>query len=211
MSADINFIYFDVGGVAILDFSKTNKWQEMMEDLHVTGESKQHIFIEHFRKAEADLCTGKKTSDQVLDAIISDTGIQLPLGYSALDDFVNRFEKNDGMSELIADVSNKYRVGLLTNMFTGMLDKIKQAELLPQVEWGTIVDSSIVGVRKPEEAIYMHAESTAGVAASEIFFIDNAPENIEAAHKRGWQTFLYDPGAAAESNAQLQKYLSELS
>ncbi len=29
----IKFVYFDLGGVAELDYSKTNKWEELMHDL----------------------------------------------------------------------------------------------------------------------------------------------------------------------------------
>ena len=33
---DIKFIYFDIGGVLLLDFSKTNKWLEMRRDLGIS-------------------------------------------------------------------------------------------------------------------------------------------------------------------------------
>lgn len=36
----IKFIYFDVGGVVILDYSKTNKWNEMLTDLGIPEELK---------------------------------------------------------------------------------------------------------------------------------------------------------------------------
>jgi len=35
MNKNIKFIYFDVGGVAILDFSKTNKWKEITKALEI--------------------------------------------------------------------------------------------------------------------------------------------------------------------------------
>ena len=31
----ISFVYFDVGGVVMLDFSKTNKWYELKHDIGV--------------------------------------------------------------------------------------------------------------------------------------------------------------------------------
>jgi hypothetical protein len=33
MKKDISFIYFDVGGVLIQDFSGNNKWNELLSEL----------------------------------------------------------------------------------------------------------------------------------------------------------------------------------
>ena len=59
MNHDIKFIYFDVGGVAILDFSKTNKWQEMTQALGV-NELNRKKFDEIYNEFEPEICVSKK-------------------------------------------------------------------------------------------------------------------------------------------------------
>ena len=54
----IKFIYFDVGGVVILDYSKTNKWNEMLEDLGVSEETKP-MFNQLFEEHEQRICSGE--------------------------------------------------------------------------------------------------------------------------------------------------------
>ena len=69
------------------------------------------------------------------------------------------------------------------------------------------MDSSVVGHRKPEAAIYEIAENLAKVPVENIFFVDNTPRNLEAAANRGWQTLLYDPLQPEVSSQQLQQLL----
>lgn len=68
---------------------------------------------------------------------------------------------------------------------------------------GVIIDSSIVGLRKPQGAIYELAEKESTVKAENILFIENSIEHTDAAKKRGWQTLLYDPSDTSSSNKEL--------
>ncbi|MGI9578528.1 MAG: HAD family hydrolase [Microthrixaceae bacterium] len=49
-----------------------------------------------------------------------------------------------------------------------------------------IVISGEVGVTKPNEEIFRHAEQRFGFAPSEALFIDDSPKNIEGARRCGW-------------------------
>ena len=84
---------------------------------------------------------------------------------------------------------------------------IKERELLPKVKWDAIVDSSVVGLRKPDEEIYERAEREAGVKGEEILFIDNMAKNLVMAEKRGWETFLYNSADYEQSNKELREFL----
>ena len=111
------------------------------------------------------------------------------------------------MWPLAQAAQKKYQVGLLTNMYPRMLKLIQEQQLIPPLSWQAIVDSSAVGHRKPETAIYEIAEHLAKVPADNIFFVDNTPKNLEAAAARGWQTLLYDPLQPEVSSQQLQQLL----
>lgn len=202
---EIKFLYFDVGGVSIIDFSGNNKWEEMIRSFGVTDENKKHFDLV-WGKYENRLCT-----DCDIDTIVPEfrqvKGISMPEEYSMLTDFVQRFERNHSIMPVIENAKGKYRVGLLTNMYPRMLEAIKEYGLLPELEWDAIIDSSVVGHQKPDPHIYEIAEKMAGVKPEEIFFIDNSNQNIQMAQERGWNTFLYDPQKPEESSRHLAESL----
>lgn len=206
MQSEIKFVYFDVGGVVIKDFSKTNKWEEMLSDLRVSADIRQQ-FADSFDKYEIDFCIGRETSDFVQYAR-REFNIYFPEDYDMTVDFVDRFEANTGLWPIIEGFKNKRKVGLLTNMYPRMLEMIRNRKLLPTVKWDAIIDSSIEGCMKPDPAIYHLAESRADVRAEEILFVDNSSKNIDTAKELGWQTFLYDPADVEESNKQLIQLLA---
>lgn len=207
MNDKIKFIYFDVGGVAVLDFSKTNKWDEMTKDLGV-NEFNRKKFDVIFSEFEPEICVSRKTLEEFIDVVNNKLKLDIPKSYDMLDDFVNRFEPNTTIEPILQNLSKKYRLGLLTNMYPNMLDKIKARNILPKVEWDVIIDSSIVGHRKPQDSIYELAENKSGTNPKNILFVENTVTHIDAAKKRGWQTLLYDPSDVSGSNSELEKKLS---
>lgn len=47
---------------------------------------------------------------------------------------------------------------------------------------------------KPDPALYRVVENLSGVSPSQILFLDDRPENVEAARQLGWQAFVHhDP------------------
>lgn len=201
-SNSISFIYFDVGGVLALDFSKNNKWKQMLEDLGVSGQ-KRTRFEQLFDKYEPEICIGRAIEEFVAEAQ-KELDINFPPNYSMTRDFVDRFEPNEGLYNIVEKLSKDYSLGLLTNMYPGMLELIKLKGLLPEVDWDIVVDSSIEGVRKPQEKIFELSEQRAKVRPEQILFIENTQRHIDAAKQRGWNTLLYDPGSLEKSNKDLE-------
>lgn len=201
----ISFIYFDVGGVVIKDFTASNKWEEMEYDLGITKEI-QPQFIQFWDSYKNDICIGKDI-DTLIPLLRSELNLNIPETYSWLIDFVDRFDPNYSIWKLIQSVSKKYRIGLLTDMYSRMLNEIQASGLLPPVEWDVIVDSSVEGCKKPNREIFDLAQSRAREPAHEILFIDNAMKNIEAAKELGWQTFYYDSSNYEQSTNRLEQMI----
>jgi putative hydrolase of the HAD superfamily len=55
-----------------------------------------------------------------------------------------------------------------------------------------VIDSSEIGMRKPEERIYIHTERMLGLPGEALFFVDDLGVNLKPARARGWQTLKYE-------------------
>jgi len=200
----IKFVYFDVGGVVIKDFSASNKWDELCNEIGITLDT-QGKFEEIWNSC-------KETRDTVFDVdnllpvFEKDLGLKLPKDYSFLMGFVKRFEKNESIWSVISEMKKEVPVGLLTNMYPRMLDKIYEANIMPKVGWDAVIDSSVVKIQKPYNDIYKLAEEKANAKGNEILFIDNSKVHLDAAVKFGWQTFWYDSADVETSSRELMEY-----
>ncbi len=72
----------------------------------------------------------------------------------------------------------------------------------PAGELDALIDSCVVGVRKPDPKIFRIAEETLGVSSSECLLIDDLAENCSAAEESGWQSIRFT------SNSQTLRELS---
>ncbi|HLE48524.1 MAG TPA: HAD-IA family hydrolase [Patescibacteria group bacterium] len=204
----IKFIYFDVGGVVIKDFSGTNKWIELQRGIGIKPEQDQE-FVEFFDKYEPEVCLGRNI-ETLVPLMKKKFGLKLPKDYSFLKDFVDRFEKNESIWPVIEKAKSKFGIGLLTNMYTNMLGLVKKRGLLPNIDWDVVIDSSVEKVIKPTEAIFKLAQERSGVNVNEIMFVENGKKHVEAAKAFGWQTFLYDSTNLEDSSKNLLNSLSSL-
>jgi FMN phosphatase YigB (HAD superfamily) len=202
----ISFVYFDLGGVLVRDFSGTDNWNVMKREFGVP-EKRWKEFDDLYDTYEMeDVCLTRDV-DTLIPIFAERFGIQFPKGYSWLSDFVSKFERNPSIYPIIKHVQKNCRTGILTNMYPRMFDAIEEAGLLPPYSWDVIIDSTVVGFQKPDKKIFMLAEKLAGVKKKEILFIENTKENIEGAKAVGWQTFWYDSSDHEESCRKLATFL----
>ena len=99
-----------------------------------------------------------------------------------------------------------YRTGLVTNNIEAFREGWRS--LIPVDElFDSVVDSSEVGVRKPDPAIYQLALERTGVTAARTVFVDDFAGNIAAAEKLGmWGILVEDD--PADALAALDRLLS---
>lgn len=199
----LKFIYFDVGGVTLFDFSGTNKWEEMLEAIGVNG-SNRGKFDEIWKKYKKRRCIDFDI-DLMAVELREYVGLEIDEGFSFLDEFVQRFEPNISIWPVIKYARKNFKIGLLTDQYPRMLDEIyKRRDLMPEIDWDVVVDSSIVKHQKKGPEIFKIAQKLAKVEnPQDILFIDNTEEKLTHAQALGWQTFLYDPTRAAESSSDL--------
>ncbi|MFC1653867.1 HAD family hydrolase [Patescibacteria group bacterium] len=201
----LKYIYFDVGGVLIIDFDKSNKWQELKDDLKVS-KTENGKFDEVWKNNTQRACLDYNV-DNLIPILEKYLRISFPDNYSLHQDIVDRFEHNESIWDVVNKAKEKYKLGMITNIYPGMLEKIHQKNLLEPIDWHAVVDSSVVGLQKPDNKIYKHAQDKSGVKPNEILFIDNMESNLDPVRKIGWQSFLYDPSKPEESSKLLSDYL----
>lgn len=203
----IKFIYFDVGGVLIRDFNKSNKWQELINEIGISKENEDN-FLKFWKKYEPAVCTGFEV-DLLIPVIEKEFKIKIPNNYSLLKDgFIARFERNETIWPLVKKLKISYKVGLLTNQYPRMFKLLLQNSLIENISWDAVVDSVDMKFRKPQPEIYKLAEKEAGHSGNEIFFIDNLQEHLDGVKQFGWQTFLYDPSNFHKSTQELADKLN---
>ncbi len=198
---NISFIYFDVGSVLI-------DWQNVF----TTAAQYHQLTVDEigsvFDENADDLTKGIMSPASFWQEVIKKYHIKNASHYDFLSSWVADYKPIAPTHALIHDIKHKYNIGLLSNIYKGMLPKLLEKELIPNIEYHSIVFSCDVGMMKPEPEIYVLAQQLAGVSPKEILFIDDKQENLDAADNVGWQTFLFNSQDNAHSVQQLKKQLS---
>lgn len=203
----IKFIYFDVGGVVISDFSGTDEWSHLKTELGVTPENDAE-FMQAWYQYEHEVLVGRDL-ETLLPIFREKFKLNIPEDYSLLNGFVSRFKANKSIWTIVEKAKKKNRIGLLTNMYPTMLAAIEQKGILPQVEWDVVVDSSIEMLEKPDTRLFGLSEKMANTFGEEILFIDNTIGHINEAKVYGWQVYHYDAANHQLSCQKLERFLLE--
>jgi len=203
----LKYVLFDIGGVLMLDFSKTNKWEIMKRDIGIKKENDrkfEKIWDEYTERVNLDYDV-----DSLIPVLEKEFGLKFKNNYSLLDDLVRRFEANSHLHSLVYKIRDEgeLKLGLLTNMYPRMLNKIRENKLIPSICWDIILDSSILGVQKPDKEIYRFAEIKMKIKRYQIFFVDNLENNLIYPNKMGWKTFLYNPANPKKSAEELESLI----
>jgi len=144
-----------------------------------------------------------------VDLIQRAQAANVQLDFGSLADLMSRLEIHDVVIDRIRALkADGYRTGLVTN-------NVKEAsktwrEMVPVDElFDVIVDSSEVGMRKPNPAIFRHALELLGVAAERAVFLDDAPGNVAGAEAAGLHGILVDAADPVPALEALEALLTE--
>ena len=105
--------------------------------------------------------------------------------------------------------ASNYQLAIFTNSWLGLEDETN-SDLLPDELslFSHIVDSSKVGLRKPNPKFYKKLESIIGATNDKILLIDDTPINLRIAQSRGWQTFLFATNNNTVSTDKIRSMLA---
>jgi putative hydrolase of the HAD superfamily len=119
----------------------------------------------------------------------ADAGVELD--FTALRDYHADMAAHPRMVETIAGLKAKgYRTALVTNNIKEAGDDWRALVDLDAL-FDAVVDSCVVGMRKPDPRIFQHAlEQMGGVAPEHAVFLDDHPANLEGARRAGLRGIL---------------------
>jgi epoxide hydrolase-like predicted phosphatase len=147
-----------------------------------------------------------------LDLLTRANEAGVEIDFASLRDLMGRLVVHDVVVERVRALrAQGYRTGLVTN-------NVKEAssewrKLLPvDVLFEVIVDSSEVGMRKPNPAIFLHAlELLGGIEPAAAVFLDDAAGNVAGARRAGLHAMLVDPADPAPALVELDALLADMS
>ncbi len=194
----VSFVYFDVNGCLVRFYQRAAA--RVAEDHGLAPELVEMAYL-HYND---EVCRGTMTMDDFNDAVAARLGLK-SLDWAEY--YLEAAEPLTDMHKTLSWVAENYRSGLLTNVMPGMLDKLLEVGKVPSLPYDVIVDSSKVGMIKPEPQIYNYAAEQAGVPIDEILLVDDTQTNLVAAEKQGLRVVWFDYARPEESAAHVREVL----
>ena len=186
----VRFVYFDINGCLVQ--AGQQALTRLAEDTNLPVD----VVETAYWRFNEDACRGTLSLSDFNGAMAE--RLRIPsLDWAKY--YLDAIEVVEPMQELVRWAIERYEVGLLTNIMPGLLSAMKSRGLLPDVAYKAVIDSSEVGMVKPDQAIFALATDSSGVAPSEILLIDDTQANLQAAEQAGWHVLLFDDYRAEES------------
>ncbi len=179
----VRFVYFDVNDTLVRFFHKA-----FTQIAQLSGHPSDMVETIFWRNHDA-IAMGQVSLEEF------DAAFAKELGLNTLDwrkSYIENVEPMPEINSFVDWVAEHYEIGLLSNNLPGFIDEMMQKGIIPSVKYDAVVDSSKVGVLKPDPKIFETAQQLASMEPREIMLIDNDRPNLIAADRTGWQVVWFD-------------------
>ncbi|HVC36192.1 MAG TPA: HAD-IA family hydrolase [Candidatus Dormibacteraeota bacterium] len=193
-----SFIYFDLNGCLVRSYHRafTNLAQLSSRPIDVVEGA-----FWHYNDAA---CRGTMSMSDFNLAIAERLGLKQ---IDWLNEYMSVIEPVPEAQKLLKWASERYKVGILTNIMAGQVQVMRDKKIIPNIVYDVIIDSSELGVIKPEQQIFEIAQEKAGCPPQEILLIDDTRSNLMTAEKMGWHVLWFDGYQPEESAEKLKQAL----
>jgi len=194
----VKFVYFDINGCLINFYFQV--FAEIAED---TGANSDQIEQLYWQNNEA-ICSNRMTLDEFnkkLAKLVEVDTIRWQ------DYYQSAVQPISIASKCLEMVAKDFRVGLLSNIMKGQIKELLSNNKLPNIDYDVIIDSSEVGMTKPNIEIFKLATDRASVEPNEILFIDDSRANLASASQLGWHTLWFNAYEPEESVEKIKNAL----
>jgi putative hydrolase of the HAD superfamily len=194
----IRFVYFDINGCLVRFFHQA--FTKLAADIGEQPDVIESVFW-HYND---EVCRGTMSLSD-FNSVLAEKLHVTKLDWQKY--YLEAVEPIEAMHELVTWAGNNYHIGLLTNIMPGFVDAMLTKNLIPNVPYDAVIDSSRVGVIKPEAEIYKIATEKAHVDPNEILLIDDSRTNVMAAERLGWHVLWFDDYRPEESAKHIREAL----
>jgi transcriptional regulator with XRE-family HTH domain len=194
----VTFVYFDINGCLVRFFHRA--FAVLAEKSGKSPDTIETLFWQYNDK----VCRGEMSIDEFNQVLAKHLNMS---SVNWVDYYINTAEPVPKMGELVNWVSDRYGIGLLSNIMPGLIDVMMGKGIIPKVSYDSIVDSSVVHTIKPERKIYDLATKKAGCPDSEILLVDDSRANLMAAARLNWHTLWFDDYRSDESISRVRQAL----
>jgi putative hydrolase of the HAD superfamily len=195
----IRGIIFDWGGVMTRTAGRDAVLRQYEREMHLAhGGLLEVLFTgQHWW----DLSTGKVTSEQYWHEVMALLGGTVPRALESFRDNPFAYERpNQRMVKLVRRVRTGYKTALLSNATLELEQSLAQDGLTGLFD--LVVNSSRVGMRKPNPEIFRFTLLRMALPAPACLFIDDKERNTEAAESVGMRSIVFR--SAAHLHQQLE-------
>jgi HAD superfamily hydrolase (TIGR01509 family) len=194
----VSFVYFDVNGCLVRFYQRA--FGVIAEEFSIPSDLVETAFWHYNDEANRGTITLNEFNHKLAERI-NVAKIDWQKYYLAA------AETMPGMAELLNWTIENYKVGLLTNIMPGFLGDLRRNNQIPNLNYDAVIDSSQVGVIKPEPEMYKIATEQAGCSPDQILLVDDTRANLTGADKAGWHVIWFDYARPEESVAHIREAL----
>lgn len=194
----VRFVFFDINGCLVRFYHSA--FTAMAEETGVNLSRVESAFW-HFND---EICKGELSMKEFNRKFAKKLGVE---SVDWLPHYLAATEPITEMHDLLAWATEHYRVGLMSNIMPGVIAQMRAHNLLPDVPYDVIIDSSEVHAIKPEAQIYQIAEEKVQLPPQEILLVDDTRANVMAAERKGWSVLWFDDFKPADSAARVRQVL----
>ena len=186
--SSIDFIYFDLGKV-ILDFEHEIGCRNVAEVAGITPETVREVLFDTGLEVKYE--TGLLSCDEFHQAFCTATNSR-PSKDELLVGMSDIFSPNRAIFPLISQLrAVNFPIGILSNTCTAHWEFVYAKYTILREYFSPLMLSYQVKSMKPDSKIYERALEAAGCELGKCFFVDDRPENVNAANAAGMDAVLY--------------------
>ncbi len=182
----VRAIFFDLGGVIFRTDYQAPR-EHLAERLNTTYEDLNRIVFDSESSRQASV--GAISTEAHWDAVLRRLGRPASEAKAIRDEFFAGDVVDLELIAFIRSLRPRYQTGIISNAWPDL----RQDLINKKVEdaFDALIISSEVGVMKPDPKIFRIALEKLGVAAREAIFVDDTPDNVDAARSLGMQAIRF--------------------
>lgn len=185
-----NYIYFDLGKV-ILEFDHVRGCQQVADVTGITSKLVEEVMFGSGLEVQFE--TGLMSPSEFAERFFEASGGRCEPTelFRAMSDI---FTRNESIFPLIRSLAaQQFPIGILSNTCWAHWDLVcREFGIINECFTANRILSFEVQSMKPDGKIYQAAIDAVGEAPSEIFFVDDRPENVAGALAAGLDAVLYE-------------------